>query len=157
MTTPNLSPTPAAPQRSDPTTFRERADAFLAWWSGVITELNQFISWANDAMSSITSSSSYWTAINAVSASNINCSLGVYFTKAVNGAIAFTFSNPPSVGKVYSFTLRIDHTSGAITWPSGVRWVEGVIPALIAGKTHLFVFTTDDGGATWRGAALANF
>ncbi len=157
MTTPNLTPAPAAPQRSDPSTFASRADAFLTWWGNVIAELNAFVTWVQSIADSITSSSNYWSAANVVNAADINCSLGVYFTKTVNGAITFTFSNPPVSGKAYSFTLCVTHTSGAITWPASVKWSEGYVPALMTGKTHLFVFTTTTAGSVWRGAALANF
>ena len=157
MTALNLTPTPAAPQRSDPATFAARGDAFLIWWASIISELNTFITWVQGIADSITSSSDYWTSANSVTAADINCSLGVYFTKTVNGAITFTFSNPPTSGKAYSFTLCVTHTSGAITWPASVKWAEGAIPALMAGKTHLFVFTTTTAGSVWRGASLANF
>lgn len=157
MTTPNLTPAPAAPQRSDPSTFASRADAFLTWWVDVIAELNAFVIWVQSIADSITSSSNYWSAANVVNAADINCSLGVYFTKTVNGVITFTFSNPPASGKAYSFTLCVTHTSGSITWPASVKWVEGLLPSLTTGKKHQFIFTTNDGGVTWLGAGLANF
>lgn len=105
MTTPNLTPVPAAPQRSDPTTFAARGDAFLAWWVTIISELNIFITWGQGIADSITSSSNYWTKVNVVPSTDIDCSLGVYFTKTVNSPIQFAFIKPPASGSAYSFTL----------------------------------------------------
>ncbi len=94
--------------------------------------------------------------IIAVAALDIDCSSGNYFTKTINGASTFTFSNPPA-SRAYSFTLELTHTSGSILWPTTVRWNEDVAPTLTTGRTHLFMFVTDDGGSRWRGAALANY
>jgi hypothetical protein len=157
MTTPNLTPAPDAPQRSDPSTFASRADAFLTWWVNVIAELNAFVTWVKSIADSITSSSNYWSAANVVNAADINCSLGVYFTKTVNSPITFTFSNPPASGRAYSFTLCITHVSGAIGWPTAVRWLEDTPPYLSTGKVHEFVFSTTNGGTTWLAKPLPNF
>jgi hypothetical protein len=97
------------------------------------------------------------SAINAVAALNIDCSLGNYFTKTIAADSTFTFSNAPA-SRYYAFTLKVVHTSGVITWPASVRWVGGVsAPALTTGKTHMFMISTDDGGTNWRGASMANF
>ena len=98
----------------------------------------------------------YVSNITAVGALDINCSLGNYFTKTINSNSTFTVSNVPS-GRVYSFVLELTQTSGAVTWFSGVEWAGGNTPSLTAGKTHLFMFVTDDGGARWRGVALVDF
>jgi hypothetical protein len=92
----------------------------------------------------------------AVAALDIDCSLGNYFTKTINGASTFTFSNVPS-GRAYSFMIEITQTSGAITWPASVKFNTDTAPTLTAGRTHLFVFVTDDGGTRWRGAALVDY
>lgn len=91
-----------------------------------------------------------------VSGTNVDCSLSNYFTKTVSANTTFTFSNAPS-GVAYSFTLEIDHTSGTITWPASVKWPGNTAPTLISGKTHLFVFVTDDGGSRWRGGAIIEY
>lgn len=101
-------------------------------------------------------SSQLWTLADTTASTTINCGLANYFTRTVNGATAFTFTNAPS-GQVYSFTLEVDHISGAITWPAAVVWAFGQTPALTAARKHLFVFSTTNGGALWRGAALSNF
>lgn len=94
--------------------------------------------------------------IIAVAALNIDCSLGTYFTKTINGASTFTVSNIPS-NKAYSFTLELTHTSGSITWFSGVTWPGGTAPTLTTGKVHLFMFVTSNSGTTWRASSLVNY
>ena len=94
--------------------------------------------------------------IVAVAALDIDCSAGNYFTKTINGASTFTVSNVPA-SQVYAFTLELTHTNGTVTWFSGVQWPGGTAPTLTTGRTHLFVFCTDDGGARWRGVANTNY
>lgn len=99
----------------------------------------------------------YFQAVETVSALDIDLVTGNYFTKTINGNSTFTFSNAPQSGKVVSFTLELTHTSGTITWPSSVKWPADTPPTLTAGKTHLFMFVTDDNGARYRGSALADY
>ena len=99
----------------------------------------------------------YKQAAEAVSALDIDLSTGNYFTKTINGNSTFTFSNPPSSGTVGSFTLELTHTSGTVTWPSSVKFPADTPPTLTAGRTHIFIFLTDDGGSRYRGAALADY
>jgi hypothetical protein len=98
----------------------------------------------------------YAQTIVAVAALDINCSTGNYFTKTINGNSTFTVSNIPA-SRAYSFTLELTHTSGTVTWFANVEWPGGTAPTLTTGKTHLFVFVTDDGGARWRGSSLINY
>ena len=93
----------------------------------------------------------------AVAASDIGCSSGVYFTKTIAGNTTFTFSSPPASGTAYAFVLELNHTSGTVSWPAGVRWPDNLAPTLTASRTHLFVFTTDDAGARWRAAVNPNY
>ena len=93
----------------------------------------------------------------AVAASDIDCSAGVYFTKTIAGNTTFTFSSPPASGTAYAFVLELNHTSGTVSWPAAVRWPDNLAPTLTAGRTHLFVFTTDDAGARWRAAVNPNY
>ena len=94
--------------------------------------------------------------VTAIAALNIDCSAGNFFTKTINGASTFTVSNVPA-SRAYAFTLEVTHTSGVITWFSGVEWPGGTAPSLTTGKTHLFVFVTDDGGSRWRASSLTNY
>ena len=88
--------------------------------------------------------------------SGITCSLGNYFTSTVSGNTTLSFTAVPS-GRSYSFTHEVTHQTGTITWPTTVEWPGGTAPTLTTGKTHLFVFFTDDNGARWRGASLVNY
>lgn len=104
----------------------------------------------------LTNTGDFLDGITAVAASDINCSTANYFTKTINANTTFTVSNVPS-GYAYAFTLELTHTSGTVTWFSGVEWPSGVAPTLTTGKTHLFTFVTDDAGTRWRGSALTNY
>ena len=94
--------------------------------------------------------------ITVVSALEVDCSLGNYFTKTISADSTFTFSNAPST-RSYGFTLELTQTSGAVTWPAAVKWPGSIAPSLTAGTTHLFIFVTDDSGTRWRGAALVDY
>lgn len=94
--------------------------------------------------------------ITAVAATAIDCSLSNYFTKTISSNTTFTFTNVPG-SRAYSFTLELTHTSGTVTWPTEVKWPSDTAPTLATGKTHLFMFITDDGGTRWRGAALIDY
>ena len=98
----------------------------------------------------------YAQTIVSMGANAIDCSTGNYFTKTISGNTTFTVSNVPA-SRSYAFTLELNHTAGTVTWFSGVVWPDGVTPALTTGKTHLFMFVTDNGGTRWRGAALTNY
>jgi len=92
----------------------------------------------------------------AVSALDIDCSNGNYFTKTISSNSTFTFSNVPS-SRAYSFTLEITHTSGTISWPAAVKFPGDTAPTLTTGKTHVFIFVTDDGGSRWRGVSAVDY
>jgi hypothetical protein len=95
--------------------------------------------------------------VTTVAALNIDCSLGNFFTKTIAANSTFTVSNVPA-SRAYAFTLEVVHTSGTITWFSGVQWPNNnTAPTLTTGKVHLFTFVTDDGGTTWRGASQINY
>lgn len=95
--------------------------------------------------------------VTAVAASDIDCSAGNYFTKTINGATTFTFSNVPSSGTSFGFTLELTVTSGSATWPAAVKWPNDSAPTLSSSKTSLLIFITDDGGTRWRGASLVDY
>ena len=99
----------------------------------------------------------YKQTAEAVSALDIDLATGNYFTKTISADSTFTFSNPPASGTACSFTLELTHTSGTVTWPASVKFPADTAPTLTTGKTHLFMFVTDDGGTRYRGAALADY
>ena len=99
----------------------------------------------------------YQQVAEALGALDINCGNGNYFTKTISANSTFTFSNAPSSGTSFAFTLELTHSSGTVTWPSSVKWNADTAPTLTAGKTHLFMFVTDDGGSRYRGSALVDY
>jgi hypothetical protein len=98
----------------------------------------------------------YDSNITAVAALNLDLSTANYFTKTINANSTFTVSNTPA-SRAFAFTLELTHTSGTITWFSGVEWPGGTAPTLTTGKTHLFMFVTDDSGTRWRASSLINY
>lgn len=92
----------------------------------------------------------------AVPALEIDCSLGNYFTKTIDTSSTFSFANVPA-SRSYALTLEVTHNSGTISWPAAVKWPNDTAPALTTGRTHIFVFVTDDGGSRWRGNSVVNY
>lgn len=88
--------------------------------------------------------------------SGVNCNLGNYFTATLSGDTQVVITNPPS-SVAYGFTYEVDHQTGTITWPTEVEWPAATPPTLTTGKTHLFMFVTDDSGTTWRAASLIDY
>jgi hypothetical protein len=128
--------------------------------SGYLTTATAASTYAPQASPTFTgaiyANGSYRGAITAVSALDIDLSTANYFSKTINANSTFTVSNVPA-SRSYSFTLELTHTSGTITWFSGVIWPSGTAPILATGKVHLFMFHTDDGGTTWRASSLINY
>lgn len=91
----------------------------------------------------------------------VNCEAGNMFALTTSGNTTFTFSNPPSTGTAYGFTLKV--TAGGthtLTWPTSVDWAGGTAPdAPASGEVNVYAFITHDGGTTWygflAGAAMA--
>ena len=126
-------------------------------WDGTNKKL--YVKAADGTMVAIGGSgptSQYSSSIVSVTALDIDCSAGNYFIKTINGNSTFTFSNAPA-SCAYGFTLELTHTSGTVTWPATVKWNKDTAPTLTAGRTHLFMFVTDDSGSRWRGAALVDY
>jgi len=88
--------------------------------------------------------------------SGVDCSLGNYFTAILSGDTQVTITNAPS-SVAYGFTYEVDHQTGTINWPGEVEWPAATPPTLTTGKTHLFMFVTDDSGTTWRAASLVDY
>ena len=95
--------------------------------------------------------------VTAAGALDLDLNTSNYFTKTISGNSTFTFSNPAASGQVTAFTLELTHSSGTVTWPSSVKWNADTAPTLTTGKTHLFMFVTDDGGTRYRGSALVDY
>jgi len=107
----------------------------------------------------------------------IDCSVGNYFTLSANwsatsfitNSIIMNFTNVPT-GKVYACMLEVYITSyqqaqnpgATLTWTTtgntgNIYWAGDNSPSITNNKTHLFTFLTDNGGATWRASAQANY
>lgn len=95
----------------------------------------------------------YRETLGDVSGTTVELNTGNIFFDEISSSLAYTFSNPPPSGIVYSFTLVVKATgSSAITWPSTVLWPGGVSPvAPLSGDTSVYVFFTADGGDTYYG------
>ena len=96
------------------------------------------------------------TYIAKSAASTVTCDLatGTHFSVTVSANTTFAFSNPPSSGTSYSFTLIITQHSTAVTltWPSTVDWAGGSAPdAAGNNEVQAYGFITRDGGTTYYG------
>ena len=101
-------------------------------------------------------SGTYAGNVVAMSALDVDCSTGNYFTKTINANSTFTFSNVPA-SRSFAFVLELTHTSGTVTWPSSVKFPADTAPTLTTGKTHLFVFETNDGGTRFRATTAVDY
>lgn len=95
------------------------------------------------------------TALGA-NGSGIPVASGNYFTATLNVDSTITFINPYPADS-YSLTYEVNHVGGTIFWDSSIKWPAATAPTLTTGKTHLFMFVTDDTGSTWRAAALVDY
>jgi hypothetical protein len=87
--------------------------------------------------------------------SGIPCTSGNYFTAILSGNSSVYFTGVPAAS--YSLAYEVRHDTGTITWPTSVTWPSATAPTLTTGKTHLFMFVTDDSGTTWRASSLINY
>jgi hypothetical protein len=83
-------------------------------------------------------------------------SVGGSFSLTLSDNTTVTFSDAPATGSA-GFSLKVTQdASGSgytVTWPASVQWPGGTAPELTAtaDKSDVFVFTTDDGGASFVG------
>jgi hypothetical protein len=110
--------------------------------NGVVT----FSDGVNEGFTSVTSSSGTAT---------IDCQTGTVFAITLSENTTFTFSNPPSSGTAYGFTLKLvqDSTTRTVTWPASVDWPINTAPIISSDSADVdvLVFFTHDGGTTWYG------
>lgn len=94
-------------------------------------------------------------AKTSIAASDIDLTLGNYFTKTISTTTTFTVSNVPSTGTAASFILDLTNGgAGTITWWSGTKWAGGTAPTLTSSGRDVLGFFTHDGGTTWTGLLL---
>lgn len=84
----------------------------------------------------------------------IDLSTGTNFSVTLSENTTFAFSNPPSSGTAYAFTLVVTQPSTAVTisWPSSVDWAAATAPdAPGNSEVNAYGFMTRDGGTTYYG------
>ena len=95
-------------------------------------------------------------AINLASGNNIDCSAGEVFYKTATGNTTFSRTNVKPSGQVTNIILELTNGGNyTISWWSGIKWQQGVAPALTSGGTDILGFYSYDGGTTWRGVLLS--
>ena len=100
---------------------------------------------------------SYVAPTSSSNATTVDCEAGNVFSHTLTENTTFTFSNPPSSGTAYGFSLKIIQDASAsgytVTWPASVDWPSATAPTLTATASAVdqFVFYTHDGGTTWYG------
>ena len=96
-----------------------------------------------------------YTALTGATPS-ISLSAGGSFSLTLSGNTTLSFADAPATGSS-GFTLKVTQDAGGsgftVTWPASVQWPGGAAPELTAtaNKADVFVFTTDDGGASFVG------
>lgn len=99
----------------------------------------------------------YVAPTSSSNATTVDCEAGNVFSHTLTENTTFTFSNPPSSGTAYGFSLKIVQDASAsgytVTWPTSVDWPSATAPTLTATASAVdqFVFYTYDGGTTWYG------
>ena len=96
------------------------------------------------------------TYVAKSAASTVTCDLatGTSFSVTLDQNTTFAFTNPPSSGTAFSFTLFVTQHSTAVTltWPNTVDWAGGSAPdAAAANEVQAYAFFTRDGGTTYYG------
>jgi hypothetical protein len=87
----------------------------------------------------------------------LNCVNGMThrITLTQNTTIAITGLSPTAnLAQTVSIFMKQDATGGrTVTWPSGVKWSNGVAPTLVttANAENVVSLTTFDSGTTWYG------
>ena len=100
----------------------------------------------------------YQETVGTESSGTLDLSTGNVFSHAPSANVTYVFSNPPSSGTAFGFTLKVT-PSAAITqtWPASVDWAGGTAPdATASGETDVFTFYTQDGGTTYYGFQAGN-
>jgi len=96
------------------------------------------------------------TYVAKSAASTVTCDLATAtsFSLTMAQNTTFAFTNPPSSGTAFSFTLFITQHSTAVTltWPNTVDWAGGSAPdAAGNNEVQAYAFFTRDGGTTYYG------
>ena len=99
-----------------------------------------------------------------ISASEIDCSTGNYFYKAISTgeALVLTFTGLPSSGEAYGMIVELkfsgDASQTTVQWPTSVTWADGgSAPTFTEDKTQVYSLITHDGGTKWRASHLKDY
>lgn len=88
---------------------------------------------------------------NTSTAYTINLANGTLFNLTLTGNCTFTFPTATS-GKQFTVLLKQDGTGSRVsTWPSSVRWADGVEPAFTAAANRTDVVSFIADGTYWLG------
>ena len=80
------------------------------------------------------------------------------FVLSVAGNVTISFSNPPANNVVTAFLIQVNYSSGTLTWPNTVEWIEdGTAPTMTASRTTTFLFYTPNGGTNYFGSYLLDY
>ena len=95
----------------------------------------------------------YQETVGTESSGTLDLSTGNVFSHAPSANVTYVFSNPPSTGTAFGFTLKVAPSATITqTWPTSVDWAGGSAPtATASGETDVFTFFTHDGGTTYYG------
>ena len=136
-------------------TVASGATAVVAWNGTDFVDIGSSTAGALIVNGLFTANAAMIEKSSAVAASNIDLSLGNYFSKTVSTTTTFTVSNIPSSGGAASFILDLTNGGSAtINWWANVKWASGVAPALTAAGRDVLGFFTYNGGTTWSGFVL---
>ncbi len=154
MTTPTLTTPPTAPSRSDPSTFRTRADAFLGWFATAFSELTTMIGWiASTATDCLNYSTSASNSAGTATSKAGEAAASAAAAASTAGATAFvpgqTYTiNQAAVSQVNYQTYRhITATSSSSTDPASDRtnWTSLGVSAFQAANISQHSYTFNGG------------
>ena len=96
------------------------------------------------------------TYVSKSAASTVTCDLATanHFAVTMDQNTTFAFTNPPTSGTSFAFTLIVTQHSTAVTltWPGSVDWAGGSAPdAAGNNEVQAYGFITRDGGTTYYG------
>ena len=91
--------------------------------------------------------------VGSITSGTLDLSSGNVFSDAPSANVTYVFSNHPSTGTGYGFTLKVTPSATVtLTWPASVDWPSGTAPtAPASGETDVYTFYTTDGGTNWYG------
>jgi hypothetical protein len=130
-----------------------------------VSEISPLTGNYESTYTTVQTNSAFWNAsvnklenLNIVSnAVTLDLSRASFFTLTLNDNVSAFFTNAPSYGNVFSFTLATsaDGISRIVTWPKTIKWPNGSAPILTStsGNVDMISFLTYDGGSSYYGFA----